>query len=1105
MALFRSFSEIVNLMIERLKLVQPNLDTKPGTVSRDLFIDIQADQLEKVYRVISLVSSKQSLASAVGKDLDNLARNFSLARRSGSSSGGMVFFTTNSIISDISIPDGTMVTARNGATYKTVGSYTLTPSERSKFSSNANKYRGALNLAGINDNYAIEVPVQATRAGVSGNIAPLQIVSSNVQENLKVTNLSSFSGGSNTENDPSFRSRILAIFSGSNTGTSSGYRNAVLSVEGALDALVVEPGNTLMQRDGTETIEVNDGTSRIMSSGTGGKIDIYLLGRLLNEITESYVYVDKSGVNEAESDRNDYVLGLQGEDETLTTEERRVLALSSGSLPLQPVSSVVSVSGNKSGAFVEKFEDSSGITQGNYELIKDSNPDTGGSPFGFDKIHWISSEKSVSGESSIKSSDNEVSPVDFSDISRVDAIYQDIQIFSENSSTGSADRSIVKLNHYPITKVSRVSDTTTAEIYTLVSSGVDADTGINPTGEIEISGSTLPTPSDILSVEYTWRKYYDKYVDFNGRDSNSLFNDNSVVDAVDWGVSNGIFRESVEILKEDDADEFSFETSYDIDRVLSVYSSASEELTVENVDIGMITTKGVEIPLDSDAVSDIVSIVNSGGIELYNTNNNDGSFSSRVIYFPSDTAATVGDTVTVFYNKIEYFDIDNGDGSYYNNTVNLPSSSVLDASDALSPILELYEDEQSIYIKYVKKAGKILPSHNFANLPVFGVESGNSLLGPDLSTIVGSSQPVLFRFDDTGSRSGLWSFAPTNLNITVKDTFSSGKIRVTGTTMSRVEIDVTAGTSIDGLTFDIKSEIESAMNNEMSDLVGIARVDSAVLLDEDYNEESHYDILGYYINNSEWDPRSCYSDSTMESYEFRLPSTDNNSSIELTSGDVVRVSIIVYTKDNFEDLYFSKNESRITNMPFGSISRVSVSSGFRNTIGDILGSLSITPTNQPENGSSYFIDYKFSAPKEGERITIKYNMNSLLLNATLAMEGVRPITADVLIKEAEELSVNVSGTVLINNDSIADTSNIVENVSNAIVNMLNTSKLGSSVDYSDVVSAAASVSGVDSVSISVFNTDSTGRKAFINSLDNQTIVAGNIFFEAVEKHKFRII
>ena len=45
MALFRSYSEIVSSMTRRLELTQPNLDTKPGTVSRDLFIDIQAEQI----------------------------------------------------------------------------------------------------------------------------------------------------------------------------------------------------------------------------------------------------------------------------------------------------------------------------------------------------------------------------------------------------------------------------------------------------------------------------------------------------------------------------------------------------------------------------------------------------------------------------------------------------------------------------------------------------------------------------------------------------------------------------------------------------------------------------------------------------------------------------------------------------------------------------------------------------------------------------------------------------------------------------------------------------------------------------------------------------
>ena len=50
MPTYKSFNEIVSLMIEQLRLTQPNLDTKTGTVSRDLFVDLPADQLEKLYK-----------------------------------------------------------------------------------------------------------------------------------------------------------------------------------------------------------------------------------------------------------------------------------------------------------------------------------------------------------------------------------------------------------------------------------------------------------------------------------------------------------------------------------------------------------------------------------------------------------------------------------------------------------------------------------------------------------------------------------------------------------------------------------------------------------------------------------------------------------------------------------------------------------------------------------------------------------------------------------------------------------------------------------------------------------------------------------------------
>ena len=284
MAIFRSFSEIVNSILERLRLTQPNLDTKPGTVSRDLFIDIPADQLEKLHSSLLLVAEKQSPELASGRDLDRWANNFGISRSSGAPSNGLAVFTTNDISTDLPIPANTGVIARNGLQFKTIGNYIMSVSEKNRFSANASRLRSALNLAGISDSFAIEVPVRAVNPGTSGNISSFQLIEHNLPDSLKITNLKSFNGGSNTESDAAFRSRVFAIFSGSNTGTAFGYRNAAVSIDGVNDAVVIEPGNTLMLRDGTETIQVNDGTFRILNSGTGGKVDLYILGKQLEEI-----------------------------------------------------------------------------------------------------------------------------------------------------------------------------------------------------------------------------------------------------------------------------------------------------------------------------------------------------------------------------------------------------------------------------------------------------------------------------------------------------------------------------------------------------------------------------------------------------------------------------------------------------------------------------------------------------------------------------------------------------------------------------------------------------------------------------------------------------
>ncbi len=379
MASSRGFSDIVNSMIERLKVSQPNLDTKPGSVSRDLFIDLPADQIARFYNVLNVLSQKQSLASSSGQDLDYLASNFGIGRKTGSPASGFIVVCTNNLSSDIPIPTGTTATSRNGLTYKTLGNYSMSVGEKGRLSANATRLKKSLNLAGITANYAIEIPVECTRVGTSGNISSMQIVSFDVSLNgLTVTNLSPFTGGQSREGDDGFRSRILSIFSGANIGTSSGYRNAVLSLSGIQDAIVVEPGSSLMLRDGTETISTTDGSTRILNSGNGGKVDIYVLGNKTEPISESYIYTDLSGKGDPTREENDYVLGQQNQDLSRTIEERRVLALKNNNLPLQPVSEVVSITGSKSGDLVEKYIDEYGNVIDGYITVSGRDSMSGG-------------------------------------------------------------------------------------------------------------------------------------------------------------------------------------------------------------------------------------------------------------------------------------------------------------------------------------------------------------------------------------------------------------------------------------------------------------------------------------------------------------------------------------------------------------------------------------------------------------------------------------------------------------------------------------------------------------------------------------------------------
>jgi uncharacterized phage protein gp47/JayE len=1105
MATYKSFNEIVSTMIEQLRLVQPNLDTKPGTVSRDLFIDLPADQLEKLYRLISLVSDKQSPDTAIGSDLDRYASNYGLVRNVGSSATGIVVFTTNTIITDIPIPAGSIVSSKSGVNFKTVGNYFFSSSDRGRYAATAQRIKRALQQAGISDKYAIEVPIQATRPGTSGNLSNYQLTSHNLDFEMKVINLSSTGGGSNIESDAQFKARISSIFSGANTGTAQGYRNAVLAINGINDALVVEPGNSLMLRDGTEIIEINDGTKRIISSGTGGKVDLYVLGRQLVEVSDSFVFTDSSGVGKINDERNDYILGQGDLDKTLTSEERRLASLSSGSLPLQPVSNLVSVAGSSSGVLFPKTVSSSGVISGNYELVKDINQDTGGSPFGFDRIHFISGVKSVNGESLQKLSFNSISSLNYTDIKEITSVYSDIQVLSENSSVSVADKSIIKTLHYPITSVSTIQNKTTGEYYTIESQNIDPESGLNSTGTIKISGKNLPNQSDILSVSYYWRKYFDKYVDYNGNSFRSKLINTQSTDSINWGYSNFIREEESTIQRSDDGNSYIVNLSYGISQVSSVFIQEIESSTVQSTTVGG-STKLAVVLSEATLINNINRITNTSGMEIYNTSAADGYFSGLTIILPSDASIGVGESVIVYFNKVELYNIDNTDASFYESTIVLPSDSILDSSGLTDSVFDIYSSESPVFCSYVGNLETVMTKYSLSSAPFFGSEDNTALSDSSLLTIDPSYQPIIFKLDATSNKIDYVKYTPTNLILDLSDATKPGKIKISGTTLTRSSFSITYGIDASGLTFDLSSYIKTLFDkNSLDSSYYIARIDEVYLTNDAGENISSFDILGYEILNNQYDIRVSKINSLLTNTKFTLPATNNNLNISLSSGSKIIINLLVAKENDAEEIYYSTNGRAYSAKSYAFISKISVSSGFRGTAGNIIGNLVAYVGNQPLANTIYYSNYSFLAPKEGERITIRYNINRLILDATNSIESVRPISADVLVKEASEILVDVSGQVLINELQSQNTEFITQNAADEISRVLSTNTLGSTVDYSDIISAVSRVSGVDSINISLFNVSgSTGRKSFIKALDNQTINPGNIFLEAVARKDFKI-
>lgn len=1072
MAIFRSFNDLVISFLDYLRLVQPELDTKPGTVSRDLFVDSPSQQIAELYSQLRNIASMQSFFSVSGTDLSLLASNFGVSRRPGTPSVGVAVFTTNNLDTDILIPAGSVVVANNGISFKVINNFVMNAASANVYKATATRLADELNLASITDQYAAEVTVEALTTGTAGNIGVYSLITQNITGVSRVTNLQTFAGGTNPESDDAFRSRILSVFAGSNTGTALGYTTSIEALEGVSDSIIIVPGDPLLIRDGTQVTTDADGNLVVSEPGSGGKVDIYILGSRLQSQVDSIIYNDKSGKNDPTDPANDFILGQRGETTTVNAAQRRVTTIESGLLPYQPVYDIVSVAGSSSGAnFAEKYTDSAGQVHGNYELIKDSG-DFGGSPFGFDRLHWTSSLIELSNEEKIKGTFNGVDQLNFTDVDAITSVTEDVLITNENSTTSSITRSNVKVNHVPVSVVDRITNLTTGERYVIEDQNPDGVAGeLNTTGNIKISGSTLPVGTDVLQVDYTWVKSFDKFFDF---DNLHAYNSNRTAqDSIDWGFSNLVKNEPAVV------DAYGTVTvSHNVFKVLHVNTYSTD---VSTVDSGIITA--------NTQVNNIIDIRRvTDNAELYNTDAHDGSLTGTFgVILPSDTIAEDGDLATVRFNANDLFNPDGyASGTFFNNIITLPEEVVAYGGQVL--------------VTYVADVSTLLTESNLSDLPAQKID--NFFL---INDIENGNQPTSNLLDNDNNIIYNLRKAGTNLRVVLNSISGSGSISILGTSVKKLENKLVVVTAGNGYEIDFQYAIMDDLgvtslpsSIKISCLASVERV----IVDKLGNISSVdnlYDIMNYKLKDNSRDLERARTDSTLTNTKVMLPETINNTKNMLNTGDIVRVSFYYINTNDSELLYFSKGGEQITTKAFVDVSKVYINHGFTSAAGDMFGTILINNFNQPQDNTSYSVGYNYIAPKENERITITFNNNALVSDAVFAIEDVRPITADVLVKQAKEKAIDVSIRVVILSEYLAQEQTVLQDAVDAVTGLLSATSLGTTIDASDVVNVLYSVQGIDRVKILNFSHADGGNVLSIVAEKNEYLIAGTIDIQSEER------
>ncbi len=285
---------------------QPGLDVKPGSVTRDTFIDPFSTEAQRIRFVVDFLHRAQSfstlliiddpsfsgisvpvsqseykralkLAFYVASDaalqniidgcFDKLASNFGKTRRGGfRSRGAVTIFTRTRPVTSHNFPVGTLITL-SGQRFRLTSPAVISASGSGSF---FNPSTGR---------YSTTAFVQAETVGLAGNVAPSLGTVQNAPLGIQVQNEAPTFGGDDEETNRELAVRAQGALSSVDSGTLQGYNQTTVDVPGVEQVSVVDAGHILMRRDRT-----TDGRH------VGGKVDLWVRGESTGEVSDAFAF-----------------------------------------------------------------------------------------------------------------------------------------------------------------------------------------------------------------------------------------------------------------------------------------------------------------------------------------------------------------------------------------------------------------------------------------------------------------------------------------------------------------------------------------------------------------------------------------------------------------------------------------------------------------------------------------------------------------------------------------------------------------------------------------------------------------------------------------------